>query len=80
VARAERTGAWWRTHRSMASGHSGARKLAGWGTTERGELGELGSGLTKARASVWRPGDGGETAEEGELGNSGTHASGEGEE
>jgi hypothetical protein len=64
----------------MASSHSGARKLAGWGTTERGEHGELGSGLTWARASVWRPGDSGEMVEEGELSNSGTRASGEGEE
>jgi hypothetical protein len=41
---------------------------------------ELISGLTGARVSVWRLGDGGETAEEGELGDSGTRASGEGEE
>jgi hypothetical protein len=64
----------------MAYGHSGAWKFPGGGTTERGEHRELGSGLTGALALVWRPGDGGETAEDGELGNSGTHASGEGEE
>jgi hypothetical protein len=64
----------------MASSHFGARKLAGGGTTEGGEHGELSSGLTWAQASVWRSGDGGETAEEGELSNSGTHASGEGAE
>jgi hypothetical protein len=56
-------------HWSMASGRSGARKLAGRGTTERGEHGELGSGLTGARAAVWRPGNGGEMTEERELGN-----------
>jgi hypothetical protein len=66
--------AWRRAHRSMTSGHSDARKLTGGGATERGEHGELGSGLTGARAAV------GETAEEGELGDSGTHATGEGEE
>jgi hypothetical protein len=80
VVRIEGTGARWRSHRSMASDHSGARKLTGGGTTARGKHGELGSGVIGARASVWRPGDGGEMAEEGELGDSGTHASGEGEE
>jgi hypothetical protein len=64
----------------MASGHSGARKLTGGGTTERGEHGELDSGLTGARALVWLLGDGGETAEERELSNSSTHALEEGEE
>jgi hypothetical protein len=64
----------------MASGHSGARKLTGGGTTERGENRELGSGFTGAQASVWRPGDGGEMAEERELSNNGTRASEEGEE
>jgi hypothetical protein len=80
VARTEGTGARRRTHWSMASGHSGAWKLTGGGTTERGEHGELGSSLTGARAAVWRPGDDGETAEERELDNSGTRASEEGEE
>jgi hypothetical protein len=42
----------------MAFGHSGALKLTGGGATERGEHGELGSGLTGARVVVWRPGDG----------------------
>jgi hypothetical protein len=51
--------AWWRAHRSLASGRSGARKLAGGGATERGKRGELGSGLTGARAVLRRPGDGG---------------------
>jgi hypothetical protein len=62
----------WRTHRSMASGHSSARKLTSRGATDRGVHGELDSGLTGARSAVWRPGDGGEMAEEGELGDSGT--------
>jgi hypothetical protein len=35
----EGTGAWQHAHRSMASGHSGARKLVGGGTTERGTRG-----------------------------------------
>jgi hypothetical protein len=63
----------------MASGHSGAWKLIGGGTTERGEHRELGPGLTGARAAAWRPGDGGEMVEERELGNSGARASKEGE-
>jgi hypothetical protein len=56
VARTEGIGERQRAHRSMASGHSGARKLTGGGTTERGELG---SGLTGARAAARWPGDGG---------------------
>jgi hypothetical protein len=58
---------------------TGAQKLDGGGTTERGEYGELGSGLIGVRAAVWRPGDGEETAEERKLGNSGARASEEGE-
>jgi hypothetical protein len=76
---------WW--HRPKASElgrrrefHSGAWKLTGGGATVRGEHGELGSGLIGARAAAWRPGDSGETTEERELNNSGTHASEEGEE
>jgi hypothetical protein len=48
-----------RAHWSMASERSGARKLTGGGATERGKRGELGSGLTGARAALRRPGDGG---------------------
>jgi hypothetical protein len=66
VARTEGTRAWWHAHQSMASGHSGARKLTGGGTTARGEHEELGSGLTGAQASVWLSGIGAETTEEGE--------------
>jgi hypothetical protein len=57
ATRTEGAGARQRAHRSMASGHSGARKLTGGGTTEREEHGELGSGHTGAWAAVWRPGD-----------------------
>jgi hypothetical protein len=73
---------WWRGPKAPEHGGAltGARKLTGGGTTERGEHKELGSGLIGTRAVVWRLGDGGETAEERELGNSGTHASEEGEE
>jgi hypothetical protein len=39
VARTEGTGARRRAHWSMASGHSGARKLIGGDTTERGTSG-----------------------------------------
>jgi hypothetical protein len=38
-------------------------ELAGGGAKRRGEQGELDSGLTRARAALWRPGDGG--AEQG---------------
>jgi hypothetical protein len=34
-------------------------KLADGGAKQRGERGELGSGLTGARAALGRPGDGG---------------------
>jgi hypothetical protein len=36
------SGARWRSHRSSASGRSGAPKLTGGGATERGAHGELG--------------------------------------
>jgi hypothetical protein len=49
----------WRVHQSLASGHSGARKLAGGGAIERGKRGELDSGLTRALAALRRPRDGG---------------------
>jgi hypothetical protein len=48
-----------RAHRSLASGRSGARKIASGGAIERGKRGELGSGLTGARAALRRLGDGG---------------------
>jgi hypothetical protein len=38
-------------------GRSDALKLTGGGTIERGEHGELGSGLTRAQTVAWRPGD-----------------------
>jgi hypothetical protein len=60
-------------HRSLASGRSGARKLAVGGTTERGKRGELGSGLTGARAALMRPGHGG--AERGGGGKTRFHLS-----
>jgi hypothetical protein len=41
----------------LASGRSGARKLTGRGATERGKCGKLGSGLTRVRAALRRPGD-----------------------
>jgi hypothetical protein len=69
----------WCAHRSLASGLCGARKLAGGGATERGERGEPGRWLTEARATVWRPSDGEETASGREVGNQGARASGEGE-
>jgi hypothetical protein len=71
VARTEGSGAWWRGHRSTE-----ARR---WGTTERGEHKELGSGLTGAQVVAWRPGDGGEMKEERKLDNSSARASEEGE-
>jgi hypothetical protein len=49
----------WHADRSLASGRSDARKLADGGATERGKRGELGLGLTGARAALSRPGHGG---------------------
>jgi hypothetical protein len=57
AARTEGAGARWRAHQSMASGRSGAPKLTGGGAIEREEHGQLGSGLTEARAALCRPGD-----------------------
>jgi hypothetical protein len=78
VAWTEGTGAHWRARRSLASSHSGAQKLAGGGTTERGEHGEPSSGLTGAQAAVWRPGNGGEMATKRKLSNGGSRALEEG--
>jgi hypothetical protein len=43
---------------SLASGRSGAPKLTGGGARRRGERGALISGLTEARAALWKLGDG----------------------
>jgi hypothetical protein len=68
-----------RAHWSLASGRSGAQKLAGGGTKERGERGEPGGWLTEAQAVVWWSGDGGELAAGRRVGDRGARASGEGE-
>jgi hypothetical protein len=47
-----------------------APKLTGGGAKEREEHGELGSGLTGARAAAWRLGDGGAEPEAVVLGGS----------
>jgi hypothetical protein len=44
----------------LASGHSGAWELTGWGTTEGGEHEDPGLGLTRARAAVDRRRDRGD--------------------
>jgi hypothetical protein len=48
-----------RAHRSSASGRSDAPELTGGGAKGREEHGELSSGLTGARAALWRLADGG---------------------
>jgi hypothetical protein len=53
---------------SRPSGRSGARWPAGGGAAGRGVHGESVSGLTGARAVVWRSGDGGEEMAEEALG------------
>jgi hypothetical protein len=67
AARTEGARARRRAHRSTASGRSGALKLTGRGTIERGEHGELSSGLTGARAAAWRPGDAAAQRSHGKL-------------
>jgi hypothetical protein len=68
AARTEGVGARRRAHRSTASGRSGALKPTDGGAIERGEHGELSSGLTGGRAATWRPGDGGAEPEAAALG------------
>jgi hypothetical protein len=79
VAWTEGTKAHWRARRSLASSHSGAQKLTGGGTTERGEHREPSSGLTGARAAAWQPSDGGEMTMERRLSNGGSQTLEEGE-
>jgi hypothetical protein len=71
AVRTEGAGARWRAHRSTASGRSGALKLTSGGTIERGEHGELDSGLTGAQAAVWRLGDAVAQRSHGNLGGEG---------
>jgi hypothetical protein len=63
----------------LASGRSGAPKLAGGAAMERGERGEPGGRLTESQAAVWRRGDGEEIAAGREVSYRGARASGEGE-
>jgi hypothetical protein len=69
----------WRAHWSRASGHSGARELAGGGIKWRAEHGGPISGLTKAQAALWWPGDSIEAAVERKLGTGSAQDLGEGE-
>jgi hypothetical protein len=64
----------WRACRSSASGRPGAQKVVGGGGKERGEHGESISGPTRARVTVWQPGDGDEVVAEVELGGGGAQA------
>jgi hypothetical protein len=68
MVRTEGAGVRRRAHRSTASNRSGAPKLTGGGTIEREEHMELSSGLTRARAAVWRSSDGGAEPEAAALG------------
>jgi hypothetical protein len=67
AARTEGAGARSRAHRSTASSRSDAPKLTGGGAKEKEEHGEFDSGLTGARAVVWRLGDGGGVKRSWEL-------------
>jgi hypothetical protein len=61
-------------HWSAASGCSGAPQLTGGGAKEREEHREFGSGLTRARAAAWRPGNGGGAKRSWELSGEGSGA------
>jgi hypothetical protein len=66
-------------HWSRPSGHSGARELTGGGIKWRAEHGGPISGLTKAQAALWWPGDSIEAAVERKLGTGSAQDLGEGE-
>jgi hypothetical protein len=57
AARTEGAGAQRHAHWSMASSRSGAPTLTGRGAKDREEHGDVGLGLTGARAAAWRLGD-----------------------
>jgi hypothetical protein len=68
-----------RTHRSRDSSYSMVWELAGGCGKWRVEHGGPISGLTKARAAVWWPGDSDEVVAEEKLGGDSAQALGEGE-
>jgi hypothetical protein len=67
----EAAGARRRARRSSVPDRSRARKLTGEGRPWRGEDGEAGATLTRAREALWWPGNDGKSAAGEELGGGG---------